>query len=242
MKNNYLFPNLISVLLALFLLTSTSHVFSQTSDSIKIVCFGNSTTAVRKTIDKVYPVRLQEILSNAGISSIVYNAGLGGSHTGSFIDNIFHKIPHAKDRFDNEVLSKSPQWLIIAFGINDAWQDKGKDGPNRIPIEAYESNLNFFIQKSKEQGIKIILLTPNPIGSKYETWRLNELKLYSKATKKIARKNKIALVDEWKLFYQSTNGSSLGVDQLLLDGLHPNDQGHAIVARAIADIIIKSNK
>lgn len=242
MKKRCLFLNLNSVPIALFLLILTSQVFSQATDSIRIVCFGNSTTAVRKTVDKVYPIRLKEILSTAGIQSIVYNAGLGGSHTGSFRDNNFHKILHAKDRFDTAVLAKSPQWLIIAFGINDAWQDKGKDGPNRIPIEAYKSNLNFFIQKSKEQGIKIILLTPNPIGSKYETWRLKELELYSKATKKIARKNKIALVNEWKLFYQNTNGSSLGVDQFLFDGLHPNDQGHEIVANAIAEIIIKSKK
>jgi lysophospholipase L1-like esterase len=240
MKNRRLFQYSISVLLALLLINLTSQVFPQATESIKIVCFGNSTTAARKTIDKVYPERLKEILSNAGIPAIVYNAGLGGSHTGSFLDNNFHKIQHAKDRFDTAVLAKNPNWLIIAFGINDAWKDKGQDGPNRIPIEAYQLNLNYFIQHSKEKGIKIILLTPNPIGKKYETWRSEELAIYSKATKKIARKNKIALVDEWELFYQNTKRSVLGVDQLLLDGLHPNDQGHAIVARAIANIIIKS--
>lgn len=242
MKKNCLFKYFFSFLFAIFLFASTNHVFSQAADSIKIVCFGNSTTAARKTIDKVYPERLKEILFNAGLHASVYNAGLGGSHTGSYIDNNFHKILHARDRFDTAVLAKAPNWLIIAFGINDAWQDKGKEGPNRIPLEAYQSNLNFFIQKSKEQGIKIILLTPNPIGSKYEIWRKKELSLYSKATKKIARKNKIALVDEWGLFYQNTQNSTIGVDELLLDGLHPNDLGHAIVARAIADIIIKSKK
>ena len=107
--------------------------------------FGNSTTAPRKTIKKVYAVRLHEILTDAGIDNKVINAGIPGSHTGSIKDNNLFKIAHGMDRFDTAVLIYNPNWVTINFGINDSWQDAGKKGKSRIPINEYRHNLSFFI-------------------------------------------------------------------------------------------------
>lgn len=217
------------------------HCKAQSVDTIKIVCFGNSTTAPRKNIKKIYPVRLRDTLQKINIPVVVLNAGLGGSHTGSIKDNNFHKIAHGKDRFDSAVLNQKPDWVIIAFGINDAWQDKGQDSSSRIPLKQYINNLTFFIDKIQELGGRVILMSPNPIGIKYEHWRLKQLSVYAKATQRLARKKKTAFVNTWKLFNKAVKENTNGVDALLLDGLHPNDMGHEIMSNAILTILLSKN-
>lgn len=82
-------------------------LFAQ-NDSLRIVAFGNSTTAFRKGVEKVYSVRLQEKLLNAGIDVTVINAGVGSSHIGSITDNDFAKVRHGMDRFEPDVLDHRP--------------------------------------------------------------------------------------------------------------------------------------
>jgi len=216
--------------------------FSQDRKPLVIVTFGNSTTAPRKTVKKVYAVRLHEILSNAGIENKVVNSAIPGSHTGYLKDNSRFKIPHGMDRFDTAVLAYHADWVTINFGINDSWQDAGKNTPSRIPFKEYKHNLSFFINGIKNQGGKVILLTPNPIGKKYRGFHERRLKKYMKAVKRLAKKNSIPLIDTWKLFPEYVRTKDEEIDALLLDGMHPNDQGHEIIAEALSKIIINSSK
>ena len=229
------------ILLAL-LVFSVIFCSSQTRHQLTIVTFGNSTTAPRKTVKKVYAVRLHEILTNAGIDNKVINAGIPGSHTGSVKDNNLFKIPHGMDRFDTAVLLYHPDWVTINFGINDSWQDAGKKGTSRIPIDKYRQNLSFFIDGIRKEGGKVILLTPNPIGKKYRGFHRRKLKKYMKVTRQLARNNNLPFIDTWKLFPDSARKKHEGIDGLLLDGVHPNDTGHMLIADAIAKIIMGSSK
>ncbi|MBB5439975.1 lysophospholipase L1-like esterase [Pedobacter sp. AK017] len=219
------------------LLIATIWTNSQAQDTLKIVAFGNSTTAPRKTVSKVYAVRLQDTLSQLGIASCVINAGVAGSHSGSIKDNNLHRVAHGMDRFEKDVLTNAPSWLVISFGINDAWQDNGKESPSRLSIEQYCNNLSYFIDQAKKSKIKPILMTPNPIGKKYESWRHKRLKKYMKATKRLAKQQEIPLVDVWALFYKNAFHQTDGVDVLLLDGMHPNDAGQKIMSDALIKII-----
>ena len=228
--------------LSLTLVLSVICCSSQTSHQLTIVTFGNSTTAPRKTVKKVYAVRLHEILKNAGIDNKVINAGIPGSHTGSIKDNNLFKIPHGMDRFDTAVLRYHPDWVTINFGINDSWQDAGKKGTSRIPINKYRQNLSFFIEGIRKEGGKVILLTPNPIGKKYRGFHRSKLKKYMKITRKLARNKNLPFIDTWKLFSDYVRQSKTVVDSLLLDGTHPNDTGHELIANAIAKKIISSSK
>ncbi|HUZ61097.1 MAG TPA: GDSL-type esterase/lipase family protein [Hanamia sp.] len=229
-------------LLSAVLIFSVTYCFSQSKHQLVIVTFGNSTTAPRKTIKKVYAVRLHEILTTAGIDNKVINAGIPGSHTGSIRDNSLFKIPHGMDRFDTAVLAYHPDWVTINFGINDSWQDAGKKGTSRIPINEYRHNLSFFIDGIRREGGKVILLTPNPIGEKYRGFHERRLKKYMKAVRHLARSKKIPLIDTWKIFREYVHKKHKGIDMLLLDGEHPNDTGHELIAEAIAKIIINSSK
>jgi lysophospholipase L1-like esterase len=93
------------------------------------------------------------------------------------------------DRFQTAVLDNHPDWVTLNFGLNDAYQDKGMGAESRIPLEKFIENISYFITKIKSQNGKVILLTPNPVGSKLDRFRYERLTLYRKAAKKIAKKH-----------------------------------------------------
>lgn len=221
-----------------FFLISLS-IFPQ-ADSLKIVAFGNSTTAFRKEVDKVYSVRLQEKLTKTGICARVINSGVGGSHTGSVKDNDFVKVKHGMDRFETDVLNHQPDWVIINFGLNDAYQDEGIDGKSRIPLVKYRENLEYFIKKIRDQGGDVILLTPNPLGSRYEQFRKSRVEQYANCVREIAKEQKVLLVDSWELFSRHAYATNVSgdIDFLYIDGIHPNDLGHELIAEALSRLLI----
>lgn len=223
-------------------LGTTNAATAQSKKEILIVTFGNSTTAPRKGIEKVYALRIHELLNEAGIQNKVINSGIGGSHSGSVKDNDFTKIEHGMDRFEKAVVNHHPNWVTMNFGLNDAYQDKGEGTSSRIPVEKYVENLNYFISQIKKDGGKIIVLTPNPVGSKLPKFRYERLTQYRKAAKGIAKANHVYFIDSWKLFYRHTRKDPKSIDSLLPDGTHPNDQGHKLIADEIARIIKKAEK
>lgn len=235
---NSIYGALIAISLCLFHVQS----FAQNTKEMIIVTFGNSTTAPRATIEKVYAVRLHELLTAAGIRNNVINSGVGSSHTGSIKDNDFAKVEHAMDRFDKSVLSHQPDLVTINFGLNDAWQDDGVNGTSRIPLQDYRRNLSYFIDQIQGQGGKVILLPPNPIGAKFEKSRYQLVERYMKTVKKLAKEKKVPFLDTWKLFYKDVKGDPKGIDALMLDGIHPGDRGHELIADALSKMIIKSHQ
>ena len=237
--NNTLYP---TALVGLMLIVCTcATTFAAERDTLKIVCFGNSTTAPRKGLNKEYPVRLDEKLQQSGIKAQIFNAGVPGSHAGSRSENSFHKVGHALDRFDTAVIAKNPDWVIISFGINDSWQDQGPNSPARISLNKFKEHLSYFIKKIQATHGKAILMTPNPLGKKFEQYRHQQLKKYRTACLSVARKHSIEAVDAWAIFHRKSRNGSNGIDSLLMDGMHPNDTGHALMADAALQIILKKH-
>ncbi len=209
------------------------HATTEAADTLVVVCFGNSTTAIRKGLSKPYPERLTDKYLVQNIPVKIYNAGKGGNHTGNTGDNSFHKGPHASERFIPEVINRSPRLMIICFGINDAWQDQGKTGPSRISPGDYRRNLLGFQQEMSRQGGETIFLGPNPLGKKYPSYRMRRLRKYHRITRRVARTTQSGWINTFRLFRKSTVSAGNEIDQLLLDGMHPNDAGHIIITEAI---------
>ncbi|MCB0687100.1 MAG: hypothetical protein KDC53_11260, partial [Saprospiraceae bacterium] len=212
------------------------------NDTLVIVAFGNSITATRKTIDQVFAQRLPSLLKNDGIICRVINAGIGGSHTGHRVDNQLFRIPHALDRLDTAVLAKNPQLTIIGFGTNDAYIDsKVKNGPSRIPLQDYQNNLEYIINQLQHIDSRIILIAPNPLGEKFPDFQNKRLTKYVKVVRKLARKYHTGLVDNFKAFKKFDKKKNQKLDDLLLDGIHPNDQGHIMIAEALRQVIVNQH-
>lgn len=165
------------------------------------------------------------------------NSGVGGNTT-----------EHGKLRFEEDVLSHNPDIVIIQFGINDSMVNVFEGATeSRVDRLKYKENLEYFIQELKKENIYIILMTPNPIrwtdetrelygGSPYdlgdENGLNNTLKYYAETVRGLSRKYNTALVDVYCKFQHSEQ-----IDALLLDGMHPNDKGHELVANQLMFII-----
>lgn len=213
---------------------------SDNSDTLVIVAFGNSITATRKTIDQVFAQRLPALLAEKSIPVRVINAGVPGSHTGSISDNNLHNVQHALDRFASDVLAQQPDLVTIGFGTNDAHIDsKQPNGTSRIPLSAYQKNLTYFIQELQRRDIQIVLITPNPLAAPYENFQNDRLIQYVKVVRKLAKKFKTGLVDNYKMFSEYPAKTGKAIDTLLLDGVHPNDEGHRLIAENLANEIAK---
>ena len=208
--------------------------------------FGDSTTAVRPgAVSQVYAERLQEALVRMGSSLNVYNAGIGGNTTRA-----------ALGRLDRDVLSHHPKVVVVMFGINDAAVDVWKSPPAstpRVPLAEYETNLRTLVTKIREAKAKVILMTPNSLRW---TPRLKEvygkppyqpreedgfdapvLASYREVIRRLARELATGLVDVETAFLDYGRVPGQSVDDLLLDGMHPNDRGHALIAELLTPAI-----
>lgn len=206
-----------------------------TAQRATIVLFGDSTTAPRGDL-AIFGRLLQEQLS--GVT--VVNAGVGGNAT-----------TDARARFEQDVLARDPDVVTLAFGINDAAVDvwKGATLP-RVPIENYRANLRYFAESLKERGCQPVLMTPNPLA-----WTPNLIELYGKppydpnsadgfnvllaeyaeVVRSVAKEEGVPLIDVWQLFkdHQTRHPD----ESLLLDGMHPNQRGHRLIADALLKIL-----
>jgi len=205
----------------------------------KIVLLGESTTKARGPL-RVFGQVLEEELPAHGVAATIINAGVGGEST-----------PSARERFEREVIAAHPDVVTIYYGLNDAAVDiwNGKSEP-RVTRTQFEENLRYFVRRAREAGIKPILLTPNPLA-----WTAQERELYGKppydvhdveghnvvlkdyvaAVRALAEEENVPLADVYRIFAEYAKHHSYA--QILLDGVHPNDFGHRLIADELLRII-----
>ena len=118
--------------------------------------------------------------------------------------------------------------VLIQYGINDAHIDgEQPEGPSRIPIDAYRENLLAMIGAFQSDETLVVLMTPNQLGPPEPEWQNDRLSRYAEVVRELAKANQAPLVDIWKELPASESA------RYLLDGVHPNDAGHARVSEAI---------
>jgi len=224
------------VLLMVLVLIASSTPFSRLlAAELVVVAFGDSTTAPRGEL-KVFADLLQHELVGRKLDAKVINAGVGGNTT-----------RRAMSRFETDVLAKQPDIVIIQFGINDAAVDVWKTPPAvkpRVSLQEYEANMRNFIRQLKSRRIQVVLMTPNCLSwtpklkklygkSPYlpdEESGFNVLLVqYAKVVHRIGREELVPVVDVYTAFEKHGKEKGRSVDDLLLDGMHPNRKGQQIV-------------
>ncbi len=204
-----------------------------------IVLFGESTTAPRGALI-TFAKLLEQDLPALGVAPTIINAAKGGENT-----------DQARERFEQDVLARKPGIVTIYYGLNDAAIDVWKDATApRVTAAKCEENLRYFTKKLKEAGAKVILMTPNPC-----CWSPQERELYGKppydvndveginkllqdhvaAVRKVATDENVTLVDVYQILSNYAHAHSYS--ELLLDGVHPNDLAHRLIANALLEQI-----
>jgi len=147
-------------------------------------------------------------------------------------------------------LAHRPKIVVIQFGINDSAIDVWKNPPAqepRISLAEFEQNLRQIVARTRKAGASPILMTANPLRwtpqlkelygkTPYDASRPDGLEApqllgYNEIVRKLAAELRVPLVDIHKEFHQRD------VDQLLLDGMHPNDAGHEIIAQLLVPAV-----
>jgi lysophospholipase L1-like esterase len=218
------------------------------ANEITIVAFGDSTTAPRGEL-RVYTDLLERELPARGMPVRVINAGIGGNHT-----------EHAHARFEQDVLSHNPDIVIIQFGINDAAVDVWKTPPStesRVSLEDYEQRLRHFVRVLAKRDVSIVLMTPNPLrwtpkmrqmygASPYlpndEDGFNVVLKAYAERVRRIGQTENVLLIDVYRRFEEFGEKDGQAVSDLLLDGIHPNEQGHRLLAEQLIAMLLTTRK
>ena len=243
---NLLIWNILAPLMWVFDPASVQAAETQGSaNPVTVVAFGDSTTAPRGRL-KTYADCLRADLPDRGIQVEIINAGVGG-----------HSTQDAWGRFEQDVTEKHPQIVIVQFGINDSTINVWKNPPDTkapVSLGQFTVNLERMVETLSKQECQVILMTPNPMR-----WTPALVKLYGKppylpadpdglnvtlspyaaAVRALAKKRKLPLIDVHNVFQAYGQKPGQSVDDLLLDGMHPNDQGQRLVADLLIPEILR---
>ena len=131
----------------------------------------------------------------------------------------------AVKRFERDVLAHRPTHVCIMFGLNDAWRPAA-DGPPLVALDRYVANLKQMIGLLRERRITPVLMTSNPfLTPASNVW----LKPYIEACRKVARDERVALVDLYGRFAELEIETG-NCRSLYSDDCHMNVEGNVFIA------------
>lgn len=171
-----------------------------------IVFFGNSLTAAYQlSPEQGFPALIQQKIDSLGLPYQCVNAGLSGETTAD-----------GKNRID-WVLQQPVDVFVLELGGNDALRG--------LPVEESVKNLQAIIDrvKAKYPDCKIVIagmLAPPNLGPAYT-------KAFQEMYPALAKNNRAALIP----FLLEHVGGEPHLN--LQDGIHPNVDGHKIVAQTV---------
>jgi acyl-CoA thioesterase-1 len=152
---------------------------------------------------------LKELYPYAVINII--NTSIGGENSVS-----------GADRFDSDVLVNKPDVLFIDYSLND----------RGIGLEKSYTAWSQMIKRAKEQGVKVILLTPSPDQRIDYNLPDNELKKHTNQVIKLANENQVGLVNSYKTF-EFLYAKKRKLKKYMSQVNHPNEKGHELIANEI---------
>jgi acyl-CoA thioesterase-1 len=186
--------------------------------TINLVFHGHSVpagyfkTPIVNTFDS-YPFQvLQQLKEKYPFAVInVINTSIGGENSVS-----------GQKRFLTEVLNHKPDVLFIDYALND----------RRVGLEGSKEAWEKMIQRAKQDGIKLILLTPTPDLKVDLSEPDNELEKHSNQINELSKKYSIGLVDGYSIFKQLKEDCDC-INEYMSQVNHPNKKGHSIIANEI---------
>ncbi|MDP7976405.1 MAG: SGNH/GDSL hydrolase family protein [TACK group archaeon] len=200
----------------------------------KIVFTGDSITDAGR-MGQFYPLGngyvkfFAELLASAypELSVQIFNTGISGN-----------TVKDLKDRWDDDVLSLSPDWLIILIGINDL--NRYLDGVTELSPESYERTYDELLFAAEKEVRGITLITPFYIsrGSYPGTRRDAVLKLlpsYTDAVRRLRVKHSTELIDLQADFENLVKKRE--PTAFALEPIHPNEAGHLFMAMKLLSYV-----
>lgn len=156
------------------------------------------------------------------------NAGISGD-----------QVVQLQQRFQEDVLDFDPDWLFILIGVNDVWRYFTRPFNKEIHIsrEKYKNTLIELVNKAKDKGTNIVLLSPFFIYDNKQDKMGKMVNEYGDLMKEVSEECEVDFIDIQKAFDDALQHKS---HQLMSnDRVHPNKCGHMVIAKSIVDYLEK---
>lgn len=206
----------------------------QISKDCKILFIGDSITDVKFNRRKrftikgknVYALQLKKRFKKYSKNIKVEIKGVASNRT-----------YHVYDRLTTDCISLKPDVIIMLIGVNDAWENyvPEKYPPLLRPMEPHIREVYRRI-RTELPNTQILYLMPFLIDAVEEKFPYHKtLDEFREVLKSIALENGATVLDLQEVFYQAQK--SIDPVKLAVDGIHPTNLGHKVMADAIEKVL-----
>lgn len=189
-----------------------------------IAFLGDSITRLGYAQQTGYIRMVESGLKANDIAILVVPAGISAHHS-----------VHMRDRLQRDVISRSPQYMILSCGVNDVWMAHRNQG---VPLEQFRQNIRKIVDNALNAGIKVCIMTATMIYEDQNNSWNQKLIPYNNFLRELAAEKGCMLIDQnkamqdelarLKKLYPNAKGNLLTID-----GIHMNPLGDAVMAKAI---------
>lgn len=212
------------ILLSFIIVITSAYCWGQ--DTVRVACVGNSITyghGIKNRLHDGYPAVLGRLL---GDGYKVENFGVSGRTLLSKGDH-----PYIKEKAYKDALAFMPNIVVVKLGTNDSKPF------NWVYKNDFKADMEALIKsfQNLETNPRIIVCLPIPGDN--DGWKINDSTITAAIipyTKQVAKKMKLEVIDLHTFF--------MPYKHLLPDGVHPNEDGAALMASEVAKVIMKLQK
>ncbi|MBE6746542.1 MAG: hypothetical protein E7558_03730 [Ruminococcaceae bacterium] len=200
----------------------------------RVLFLGDSITDVKFNFKKmssikgrnVYALQLKKRLKKYSSDIDVEIRGIASNRT-----------YHVYDRLTEDCISLKPDVIIMLIGVNDAWENYV---PDRYPplVRPMEPHIREIYRRIRTElpDTQVLYLMPFMIDSVEEKLPFHKtLDEFRAVLKGIALENNAAVLDLQQVFYDAQK--NIEPKKLAVDGIHPTNLGHKVMADAIENLI-----
>jgi lysophospholipase L1-like esterase len=194
---------------------------------MRVLVFGDSITQGFWDVEGGWVARIrrhydQQIIDGTNNDPpTIFNLGVSGDSS----DDVLA-------RFESETKARAKEELafVIAIGVNDA---RTRASVNFSDTNRYKHNLSEILKLAKQYSNKILFvgLTPcveersNPVSWGDTGYTNDRIKEFDNTLRQFCEENQLSFVEVFQPFAKAQSGT-----ELLPDSLHPNDEGHQLIA------------
>ncbi|MCY3022452.1 MAG: SGNH/GDSL hydrolase family protein [Planctomycetota bacterium] len=162
-----------------------------------------------------YPLLFKQALEEAGVPApLIINAGIGGDTAAGM-----------QKRLDRDVFPHKPTLVTLSAGINDVLR-------NVKPAD-YETSVTDIAAQLKARNVPLLVLTTSVLGAR-NAEADRKLAEFNGALRRLAQREGYRLADVNALMQAAR---AAGTEVMEEDHVHPNYQGHRVMARAVLDAL-----
>ena len=171
-----------------------------------------------------FPLQVTQAWKKKGIKPKVFYRGIASNRT-----------YHVYDRFTVDCINLKPSLIVMLIGVNDAWENYVPDKypPLLRPLEPHLTEV-FRRIKAELPEAKLIFMTPFLINTIEEKLPFHKVLDSFNERIRVVTDGYADVVISLQEKFTAAEHLYKPVE-LAIDGVHPTELGHSIIARAILD-------